>query len=78
MKTQIDFKWLELIEELVETDDEFYKIIPTCKAMLEKVNALIPKKSHLSYFKHCLSLTCDLLEICQKQIFRLGRSRRHE
>jgi len=74
MKNNVDFTWVEEVENLIKSP-EFCKTITACQELLEEINALIPS-SHMKFVKLNLSLAVDLLKVCQKQIFRLVRLRR--
>ena len=77
MKTKtgrLDFGWIEEVENLVKSP-KFSETILACQVLLEEINSLIPS-SHMKLVKLNLSLTVDLLKVCQKQIFRLAQLRR--
>ena len=70
----VDFTWVEEVENLVKSP-RFCETISACQGLLEEINSLIPT-SHIKFLKLNLSLAVDLLEVCQKQIFRLVQLRR--
>jgi hypothetical protein len=71
---QLDFGWLEELENLVKSP-RFLETISACQGLLEEINSLIPT-SHMKFVKLNLSLAVDLLEVCRKQVFRLVQLRR--
>ena len=70
----VDFTWVEEVEILVKSP-RFCETISACQGLLGEINSLIPT-SHIKFLKLNLSLAVDLLEVCQKQIFRLVQLRR--
>jgi len=70
----VGFTWVKEVEELVR-NPKFCETLSACETLLEEINSLIPT-SHLRFLKLNLSLTVDLLKVCQKQIFRLVQLRR--
>jgi len=71
---KLDFDWVEEVEKLVKSP-KFCETISACQGLLEEINSLIPS-SHMKFLKLNLSLAVDLLQVCQKQVFRLVRLRR--
>jgi hypothetical protein len=70
----VDFTWVEKVENLIKKPDS-YKTIIACQELLEEINSLIPSP-HMKFLKLNLSLAVDILKVCQKQIFRLSQLRR--
>lgn len=73
-KQPTDFSWIEELENLVQ-NPKFCDTLIACQTLLEEINSLIPSPQ-MRLVKLNLSLTVDLLKVCQKQVFRLVQLRR--